>query len=166
MRHLKTRQSFPPPPAPCPALLFLTEPDAAGRWFTGWGTQSSWPSSSSHLSCTITSHSNHRSSCDFSLTLYFYSVFEYYYLSYNYSFSCMCFLRNCTSLRMIFIFLRSDFFPIRDWCCWYINRSSCRKGVSSVTLQYSLHFSNAFLVFINEYLYILFMSLCVRDWVF
>lgn len=46
----------------------------------------------------------------------FYYVFKYYYLSYNCWFSCMCFLRNCASLRVIFIFLRSDFSPIRDCC--------------------------------------------------
>lgn len=134
MRHLKTRQSFPPPPAPCPALLFLTEPEAAGRWFTGWGTQSSWPSSSPHMSCPITSHCSHRSSWSFSFAMFIFNVYLNIIIYHIVTgFHYVLFKELCIS-ACDFYFLAVRFLSIRGWSCWYINGSSWGKGVIYITL--------------------------------
>lgn len=96
----KTKLSSTSSPLPC--SFILTEPEAAGRWCTGWGPQSSRPSSSTHMSCAITSRSSHRSSCSFGFTIFILlCIWILLFIIQLLVFICVVFIRNCASLRVI-----------------------------------------------------------------
>ena len=83
------------------------------------------------MSRPITSHSSHCSSCSLGFTIFillyiWILLFTIQLLVFIY----VLFIRNCASLRVIFIFLKSGF-SSSDWCYWKINRNSCHgwKGL-------------------------------------
>lgn len=113
-------------PAPCPVHLFLTawRSRAVIHWVR---PHSSWPTPSSHVSCTITSHGSHRSSCDFSFTVVILlCVWILLFITQLQVFHSCAFYQELCISTCKFYFLEVGVFSITGWCC-YINRNAWGK---------------------------------------